>query len=93
MSVSLGSFLMALVTLFVRLIDFFKIRNAKIKNDEYQSLRRNKGDLEKLLLAIKIRRKIRNEKSHIGNIAEDITDGTSAVADRLRKSKNRYQRQ
>lgn len=92
MSVSLGSFLMALVTLFARLGDIIKARNEKLKNDESQILRRSKGDLEKLLVAVKIRRKIRHDNSHPGNIDSNIADGTDNAANELRKPKDHYQR-
>lgn len=89
MSVSLSSLFLALITLVTRIINFVDVRNKKNKTTENHSLRRSKGDLEKLLHAIKIRRKIRNaNKRHKNNDSYLSVDELN----KLRKPKNRYQR-
>lgn len=89
MSVGVTSFLLALVTLFARLIKFVDTRIKNQETTDNQSLRNNKIDLENLLRAIKIRRKIRNasKTSKISNDSSDIDP-----SNKLRKPKDRYQR-
>lgn len=92
MSASLGSILLALVTLFARFArfaDFAKALNTKKQTDTNYTLRKSKSDLDKLLLALKTRRKIRNENSKLKNTNSDAIGN---AADKLRKPKDKYQR-
>lgn len=89
MSASLGSIILALVAFLAKIADFAKAINARKQEDINYTLRKSKQDLEKLLLAIKTRRKVKNE---ISRPNKDGSNSTHDSINQLRKLKDRYQR-
>lgn len=88
MSVSITSFILALVTLLGRVFDFMNLRNKNANTLNNKTLRNAKRDLEHLLRAIKIRRKIKNAYKKT-EIIRNI-NGVDAV-NKLRKPFDQYQ--
>lgn len=85
MSASWLSLLLALITFIERFLDSFKALKNKKQQAENQLLRQKAIELERLLLAIKTRRMVKNEKPNTIHHNDIFTD-------KLRKSKDRYHR-